>query len=148
MTMPILITEAKLSDAAVVVAFITELAESEGEHSPISETYVAEYLAHPGNRVLLAKRDQEVVGLISYSMRPNLYHAGDSCLIEELIVSQRTRGSGVGRALMEEVIQRCISAGCAEISVSTMPDNERAIAFYRKLGFTDQAVFLERHLKA
>jgi ribosomal protein S18 acetylase RimI-like enzyme len=148
MTAPIFVREAKFEDTAVVVAFIGQLAESEGEHSPISETYVAEYLAFPGSKVLLAKRGQDAVGLISYSMRPNLYHAGDSCLVEELIVSQGARGSGVGRALMEEVIQRCVRGGCAEISVSTMPDNRRAIAFYKKLGFTDQALFLERHLEA
>ena len=26
-----------------------------------------------------------------------------------------------------------------------MPDNARAIAFYRRHGFVDEAVFLERH---
>jgi hypothetical protein len=37
---------------------------------------------------------------------------------------------------------------CAEVSVSTMPDNQEAIRFYNKLGLVDEAIFLERHLQA
>jgi ribosomal protein S18 acetylase RimI-like enzyme len=146
--MSTLIREASPEDAALVVSLIEELARGEGEQSPISETYVARYLAFPGSKILLAELDGVTAGLISYSIRPNLYHASDSCLIEEFVVRQVARGKGVGGVLMEEVIKRAINAGCAEISVSTMPDNERAIAFYRKHGLTDEALFLERHLEA
>jgi len=30
----------------------------------------------------------------------------------------------------------------------TMPDNQEAIRFYKKLGLVDEAIFLERHIKA
>jgi ribosomal protein S18 acetylase RimI-like enzyme len=144
--MSISVREAKDEDAATVVSLIDELAGGEGEQSPVYQTYVLEYLAVDGNKVLLAERDGEAVGLISCSIRPNLYHAANSCLIEELIVREEAQDEGIGSMLIEEVIKRCIAGGCAEISVSTMPGNKRAIAFYKKLGFVDEALFLERHL--
>jgi ribosomal protein S18 acetylase RimI-like enzyme len=141
------IREARPEDAAIIVEMIRELARGEGDETAVTEAHAAAYLGVPGNGILLAERDGSTLGLISYSIRPNLYHAADSCLIEELIVRRQARGAGVGRRLVEELMRRCIDMGCAEISVSTMPDNERAIRFYRKMGFTDEALFLEKHLE-
>jgi ribosomal protein S18 acetylase RimI-like enzyme len=140
------IREARSEDAAIIAEMIRELARGEGEESAVTEAYVTGYLGLTGNGILLAEGDGETLGLISYSIRPNLYHAADSCLIEELIVRQQAQGQGIGGALIEDLIGRCIEQKCAEISVSTMPDNERANRFYRKMGFTDEALFLERHL--
>jgi ribosomal protein S18 acetylase RimI-like enzyme len=144
--MSIAIREARPEEAAVIADMIHELARGEGEETPVTQAYVTDYLAVPGNGILLAEGDGEILGLISYSIRPNLYHAADSCLIEELIVRQAARGKGLGRGLVEDLIRRCAARKCAEISVSTMPDNKRALQFYRKSGFTDEAVFLEKHL--
>ena len=135
------------ADAAVIADLIGELARDGDWSSPLSATYAAKYLAHPGHGVLLAEEDGETVGLISYSIRPNLYHAADSCLIEELIVRRRARGRGVGRALVEELERLAAARRCAEISVTTLPKNERAIRFYRRLGLTDEALYLEKHLE-
>jgi ribosomal protein S18 acetylase RimI-like enzyme len=139
------VREARLSDAPHIVRLITELARTGGEESPITESYAARYLSCPGSSVLLAEVDGQVVGLLSYSACPNLFHAADSGLIEELIVSEDARGSGVGSALLSEVLRRLESMGCAEVSVSTMSDNTDAQRFYRLHGLVDEAVFLEKH---
>jgi len=38
------------------------------------------------------------------------------------------------------------SLGCAEVSVSTMPDNVDALQFYKAHGLVDEAILLEKHL--
>jgi PhnO protein len=139
------IREATLQDAPVVATLVRELAEAVGESSPITETHVREYLAYPGSHVLLAEEEGRVIGLLSYAVRPNLYHAGSVGLIEELVVTASHRGRGVGGALVSEVVGRLAAAGCAEVSVSTMPGNEGARRFYRSHGFLDEYVYLERH---
>jgi ribosomal protein S18 acetylase RimI-like enzyme len=146
-----LIREAEKRDAAMIVRLIEELAVSGGEHSPLTEAYVAKYLTSPVSTILLAEipgqigQIGQIVGLLSYSVRPDLYHAGDSCLVEELIVSEAFRGQGIGSALLTALITRLEAAGCAEVSVATMPDNAQAIRFYQKHGLTDAALFLEKH---
>lgn len=143
--MDITIREAELADAVDVVRLINELAAIDGERSPITETYVVTYLSSLTSKILLAERQSSVVGLLSYSLRPDLYHAALSCLIEELIVQEDVRGQGVGSALMTELLARLATIDCAEISVATMPDNTRAIKFYRAHGLAEECLFLERH---
>jgi ribosomal protein S18 acetylase RimI-like enzyme len=145
--MTILIRSAQLEDALVIVGLIAELAERIGEHSPISENYVNTYISHRDNNILLAEENGQVVGLISFSIRPDLYHAANSCLIEELIVTAGARERGVGSALIDEVIQHACALKCAEVGVSTLEENKEAITFYNKHGFVDEAVLLEMHLE-
>jgi ribosomal-protein-alanine N-acetyltransferase len=66
-------------------------------------------------------------------------------MIEELVVRGGSRGRGVGSALLTEVVARLVEIGCTEASVTVMPDNEAAQRLYRRHGFVDEAVFLERH---
>ena len=144
--MSITVRPATSTDAPAIVELIGELARNYGETSPITQEFAREYLAFPGNSILLAEEEGRVAGLLSYSLRPNLYHAANSALIEELVVRASARGRGVGSALMSELLRRLPSQGCAEVSVTTMPDNDGAIRFYRSHGLVDEAVFLEKHL--
>lgn len=139
------VREAEPQDAPAVVALIRELAQTIGESSPITQEYVKDYLSFPGSSVLLAEEDGQAAGLLSYSVRPNLYHAAGSGLIEELAVRESARDRGVGSALMTELLRRLAAMGCAEVSVSTMPDNKGAKRFYQSHGLVDEAVFLEKH---
>lgn len=143
--MIIRVREAQRGDESLIIELIKELAEAVGEPSPVTEEYVRNYLGFPGSGVLLAEEDSKAIGLLSYSVRPNLYHAASSGLIEELVVARSARGRGVGSALLTDLIRRLESMGCAEVSVSTMSDKEGAQRFYRSHGLVDEAVFLEKH---
>jgi ribosomal protein S18 acetylase RimI-like enzyme len=139
------IRAARPNDANAIAQLVRELAASMGEVSPITNTYVSIYLAFQGCGALLAVLDGTIVGLLSYSMRPNLYHAGPCGLIEELVVRDSARGQGIGRALVVEALRLFESMGCAEASVSTLPDNAGAQRLYRSLGLNDESLLLEHH---
>ena len=143
----ITIREAAAEDTHSVTALITQLAAACGETTPVTDVYVRDYLATPGNKVLLAESRGQVVGLLSYSVRRDLYHAAGSCLIDELVVRDDARGRGVGSALVRELLARMEAIGCAEVSVTVLPCNAGAIRFYRAHGLTDEAVFLEKHFR-
>ncbi len=146
-TMTIQIRKAQAEDADSVASLIQELAQGIHERSPITPEYVRQYLTSTVSRIFLAVDGDEVLGMLSYSISDNLYHASPACLIEELVVRSTARDRGVGSALVEAVLEEARNLHCAEISVSTMPDNEGAIRFYRRHGFTEEAVFLEHHFK-
>jgi len=141
------IRTARSEDHAAIVGLIAELAASSGESTPITPEYARQYLEFPGSRALVAVEDRQVVGLLSYSLRPNLFHAGNSCTIEELIVAQPFRSRGIGGALLEELLRQLAELGCVEVSVTTMSDNHGAIAFYKSHGLTDEAIYLEKHFR-
>jgi GNAT superfamily N-acetyltransferase len=139
------IREAGPEDATTIAALVRELAAAWGDTSPVTAAYVEDYVAAPGTGVLLAERARQVVGLISYSIRPNLYHAGPSAIIEELIVGDGHRDQGVGGRLVQQLLDHLAGLGCIEVAVSTLPGNEGAQRFYRTHGLVDEAVLLEKH---
>ena len=142
--MDIMIREAESGDISVIVRLIQEL-ETATDRSPLTETFVTQYLDSSTSTVLLAETQGNVIGLLSYSLRPDLYHAANSCLIEEFVVHAPMRGKGVGSVLLRELLSRLSSRDCAEISLAVMPDNTGAIRFYKRHGLTEEALFLERH---
>ncbi len=143
--MNIRIRTAGAGDEAGIVELIHQLAMAGGETSPLTADYLGQYFAFPGNRILLAEDGGEAVGLLSYSVRPDLYHAGDSAYIENLVVAEGRRGQGIGAALLRHALAELEASGCVEVSIATMPDNLTAQRLYRSLGLVDEAVYLEKH---
>jgi ribosomal protein S18 acetylase RimI-like enzyme len=129
------------SDAPRIVQLIRQM----GADSEITEGYVLHYLSGSERGVLLACLGESVIGLLSYSVRADLYHAGNSVMIEELVVEAEARGQGIGARLMDALLERVEGLECKELCLAVMPDNEAATRFYRRHGLVEEALFLERH---
>jgi len=139
---------ATIEDSAVIAQLMTQLIEASGyESRQVPPEQIEESLRKMADndayQVLLAEDEGQVVGLLSLSSRQTLFHAAPSALIDELVVEQGHRGRGVGQQLMAEAIERCRAAGCCEIEVSTERSNEIAQEFYRRHGFSHEAVLFE-----
>jgi GNAT superfamily N-acetyltransferase len=63
----------------------------------------------------------------TYDLRPTL-------ILKELFVDDSHRGGGVGSAIMAAVLAHARGAGCGRLRWDVLPGNERARAFYRRLG--------------
>ncbi len=137
---------AKDDDAVEIAGLVAMLAAELGDPTPVTPAYVADYLHRPGCHALLAVRPPEILGLLSYSFRPNLYHAANSCMVDELIIQPAERNGGIGTLLLHEVIRLAREEGCAEVSLGVMKSNQAALRFYLRHGFEDEALLLERHL--
>lgn len=143
--MTITIQYATAADAQAITDLVQAEAAATGWDSPLVPAYVSGYLASPISRILLARENGSVVGLLSYSTRPDLFHAGECCLIEELVVAEDRRSQGIGGLLLDHVMECARQNGWAEIALGVMPDNVRAQEFYHRHGLLDCALLLERH---
>ena len=147
----IIISEANTTDEGVILSLLDQLGWSQFIQQRVTKEYIHRYLAFPHNCILLARIPGEepkvlTAGLLAYSIRPDLYHGGDACLIENFVVSREQRGRGIGSALFTYLLDRLYEANCVTLFVDVEPDNHRAIQFYRRHGFNHQVVLLERHL--
>src|SRR4051794_28942031 len=88
--------------------------------------------APPGGALLLAWQNDEAVGCAA--LRPFSDDIGE---LKRVYVRPAERGTGLGRALVEELLSRAASAGYAAIRLDTLPGMEAAIALYETLGFVD-----------
>ena len=139
----VFVREATHADAPEVVRLIRN---SVDKGSPISEGYVHEYMNHPNSKILLAGKDGKSVGLLSYSTRPDLWHAKICCFIEEITVEESERGKGIGTQLIQSVMNKMKKSGCAEIVLTVDKKNIAAQRLYKRLGIDEELLCLEKHL--
>jgi ribosomal protein S18 acetylase RimI-like enzyme len=67
--------------------------------------------------------------------------------INYLAVEPARQRGGLGRALMAEAERRLRAAGCPKINLQVRPENQAAIAFYARLGFSvEGAISLGKRL--
>ena len=136
------------SDAPAAGGLMAQLAEHTRGHidAGVQDRFRA-MIGLPQYAIFVAEDEVgQVIGLLSASQRWTLWHTGPCALIEELVVDERARRQGVGQALIQAVLDWARDRGCSEIEVSTDSDNMDAQAFYRRLGFENEALLLEYEL--
>ena len=59
--------------------------------------------------------------------------------VYHLAVEEGLRGQGIGGALMAESEDRLRAVGCPKLNLQVRAGNDRVVAFYRKLGYGEEA---------
>ncbi|MCX4388689.1 GNAT family N-acetyltransferase [Micromonospora peucetia] len=102
--------------------------------------------AQPGRTVLVADRDGVLVGTADCIDLPNLTRGGRSILgVENVVVAEAHRRTGVGRQLMDAAMQLAKSAGCYKVQLLAAPEEE-VHTFYRACGLLPLAQGFRRYL--
>lgn len=85
--------------------------------------------------VLVARDGDTVVGMVSLLFTVSTALGAKVALLEDMVVSPRARGAGLGSQLLEQVISLVRNQGCKRITLLTDRANESAQRFYRRHGF-------------
>lgn len=117
---------------------------------PVQRALAEQYLSTPGNLLAVATASGIVVGMASAIA----YVHPDKPLqlfINEVGVSQRAQGHGIGKRLMRALLEHARTMGCSEAWVATEVGNKAARALYRSLAGLedeDQAVVYTWQLRS
>jgi ribosomal protein S18 acetylase RimI-like enzyme len=122
--------------------FTSELSNLPGKYSP------------PTGELLLARNSENNEPLGCVALRP-LFSPG-TAEMKRLYVTPAGRGTGVGKKLVEEVLEIAKGLGYEDIKLDTLPHMEAAIGLYKRNGFVecekyydtpiDGTVFLKKSL--
>lgn len=119
------------------------------EH-PLPDSYRKAFEAidrDPNNELVVACRDEEIVGVLQLTFTPYLTHQGSwRASIEGVRTSSSERGQGIGSKLIEWAIERAKERGCNIFQLTTDNQREDALRFYEKLGFKATHVGLKMKL--
>ena len=140
---PPIVRDATVADMAEVSALVNALVDTTTvawteEHEPVErrvEWWHAQQAA--GDPVLVAEVDGHVVGVASYGdFRDSTKWPGYRFTAEHSVhVREDHWGTGVGRALMEELVRRARAAGLHALVGAVDGSNGSSIRFHERLGF-------------
>ncbi len=112
---------------------------------PLKEAFDSSFLklvGAPDTLLLVAEIESGIVGYLLAFNHGTFFANGPVAWVEELMVEESSRTTGIGRALMDEAESWARSIGAAYLSLAT----RRAADFYLALGYEDSATFFRKML--
>ena len=101
---------------------------------PIVESSAQGFLADPRHRLVVAMDDRLVVGFVSAVIYVHPDKPAPELWINEIGVSPNHQRQGIGKALMQAVLDEAKRSGCAEAWVLTDRSNLPAMSMYKSAG--------------
>ena len=88
--------------------------------------------------------DNKIIGCATLIMEKKLYHQGKKVgHIEDLIINKNYQGLGLGKKLLEYLINICNNNNCYKIILDC---NKNLISFYQKVGFINKNIQMSLYL--
>ncbi|KAE8142536.1 acyl-CoA N-acyltransferase [Aspergillus pseudotamarii] len=113
--------------------------------------------AAPHGELLLAYSTEEEIPIGCVAVRPLKQMSGDNqrdvrshrgyCEMKRLYVSPEARGTGLGKALVNSIVERAKDLGYKEMRLDTLPSMMSAIQLYKRVGFLEIAPYYETPLE-
>lgn len=124
-------------DMKAVLGLIQELAEFEKEPDAVlitvDDLIRDGFESNPLFHVFVAEVEAQIVGIALYYYRYSTWK-GKTIHLEDLVVKDKMRGTGVGYALYSEIIKQGKKDNVRRIEWNVLDWNTPAIAFYEKSG--------------
>ena len=131
------IRKAISSDVKDIIRLLVELAVYEKEPDAVKvteEELIRDgFGSNPRYECLLAEFNSEVVGLAFFTPRYSTW-VGDTLHLEDLVVTKKMRGKGIGTLLYREFLLEAKHRGVNRVEWSVLDWNKTAIDFYKKSG--------------
>jgi GNAT superfamily N-acetyltransferase len=131
-------------EADAVARLIAGFRDHIGLHEPADDAVragVQRLLEDADTEFLLVapRSGADAAGVAQLRFRYGIWRAGGDCLLEDLFASEEARGAGLGRALLEAVLDRARARGCRRVELDVNERNETALALYGSFGFSASA---------
>ncbi|MCL2266634.1 MAG: GNAT family N-acetyltransferase [Treponema sp.] len=124
-------------DLEGILKLLEQLVENRG--TTINFNYAIKiwnYIETKNIKYMLAKENNDIIGLCYLCIIPNLTHNGKSLgYIGHLIVDKNYRQKGIGKKLMQKAIEYSKQSNCYKVIIQSGIEREGAHKFYEKLGF-------------
>ncbi len=143
------IRKATIEDVPAIMELVRELAVY--EKAPEEVTNTEERMRkegfgeNPAFECILAEKDGTVVGMSLYYYRYSTWK-GRRLYLEDLIVTEKARGTGLGKILLDRTIEIAKEEGCSGMMWQVLDWNTPAIEFYKKYNARLDGEWINCHL--
>ena len=116
----------------IVELAIYEKAEHEVENST-EQMKLDGFGERPVFDFFVVEENEMIVGTAIYYFRYSTWK-GKALYLEDLVVSEKHRGKGYGKALLDAIVKQAKSDNCKQVRWQVLDWNEPAINFYNSIG--------------
>jgi GNAT superfamily N-acetyltransferase len=140
-------------EAPAVAALLAAFRDHLGYDQPSDASMLAsvERIIVRDDAEYLLAGERDPVGVAQVRYRWSVWWDAEDCWLEDLYVRPEARGDGVGRTLVEVVVDRARERGCRRVELDVNSENPAAMALYQSLGFDTgktggQDIFMRKRL--
>ena len=126
------------ADWPAVAGLLVELGRGVAAGTANDPTHRLQFAGHIrriDNVTLVAGDDKDVLGVIDMEYHQRLGDHRPQARVNDLIVTDRARGRGVGRALLTRAEELARRRGCFRMALVTAAWRAETIAFYERAGW-------------
>jgi putative acetyltransferase len=95
--------------------------------------HLYELFQQPGSIYYVAEQDGELLG--GAGIYPSEGLPAGTCELVKMYLAKEARGKGLGKQLIETVLDFAKSFGYTNVYIETMPELRKAVTIYEKFGF-------------
>ncbi len=128
------IRKTKLEDLDSVFELLNELYENKIEYSKFTQKF-KESLEESSFYGIVAIEENKVVGVLISRIINRLAKKKNILFIDDLIVNENCRNTGIGKLLIQTATTYAISKDCGALELTSMIQNINAHRFYENNGF-------------
>ncbi len=133
--MDINIRDAEIQDCPAIFELIKELALYEKAPHEVTVNYnhfvECGFGTNPVWFAIVAENNSTVIGVALYYIRYSTWK-GSRMYLEDILVTEKFRGHGIGKSLFERLLAICIEKKFSGMNWQVLNWNEPAINFYKK----------------
>ncbi|MGW5366087.1 GNAT family N-acetyltransferase [Actinopolymorpha pittospori] len=113
----------------------------------VTANRIQSWAEDPSSAAYVAEAGDDLLGVIAVHVCPFFERDGSWGRIVALVVSDRSRGRGVGSGLLAAAESFAATRGCLRLEVASADRRLDAHEFYRRRGYIDQAGRSSRFLR-
>lgn len=110
---------------------------------PLTDVSLRQIIQSESSYLLMAEEDGHFYG--SLSLVVFVIPTGTRAWIEDVVVSEDSRGKGVGRLISERAVDLAIQLGAKTIDLTSRPSRVIANNLYKKIGFVQRETNIYRY---
>ncbi len=129
----ILFEQLKIASQSALEGINKLLPQLSSDEKPISFEYLARMLDDKNVAVFVIKDDEAIVGMATLVLVP--HPSGFEAFIEDVVIDEAYRGQGLGKQLMQEVLEEAKKRGVEYVELTSREIRIAANKLYQSLGF-------------
>jgi len=122
------------ADEATLRAVNQLLPQLSSSAPPLNLERLIEIIQSSSVHLYIAREEKEVLGMLSLVLFP--IPTGMRAWVEDVVVDEKARGKGVGKALSEHALKEALRLGAMTVDLTSRPSRVAANQLYQRVGFT------------